>query len=804
MWVRAQVDYLQRLPNDREKRSALKELPPDLPQTYIRIFESIHASFPAKTRRYIQRLLKWLVYRERGTNTLIYSSYMIPSDLSSDSLRQIISVEKDYDWPTGEDLPTVDQLHHWLGCLIRVTEPRSGSCIELSHFTVKEFLSMSRDKVSNPDVQQYLVDCSDWTCLADDCMTYLTHSHFRDMEPPSLDEIETFLLNHPFYRYAAVAIFEHLSSYNVDIKPNSAIQRFFSIPPSKEFIFWLKVSNLLDGSRIELDMNAEIQKHPLTPLHFAAIAGLKNQMKQILANNITPTQATQFDVAPLHVTIAMSNETGFFFRAGYLEVPVDLYYNDFSNDKRMLQRYQRSLEITTLLVDSGANIDQRLVVKQVGFSDRHLMVTPLVLSLLCKNLRVANFLLDVGAKWDVIAKNNLGEAIDVCSVKNLLEIAPAWESVVECVAESEGHTGMKDTLDHWRHRRDEHDASHRPAHCSISTNIDPQKAFINAFTNEKWQKVRELLASHSNIDLNCFNRDGYSAVSCAATADKDTLRCILEHGGDPNLLTKDSCSALGRAAFNGRMENMELLLKFGGDIEHIDPNGFTSLFYAIMNGSLEALQLLISSGADVHAMLDDGSSALLVAIGQSNVPAFSALLLAGVDPNMPNNLGCSPLYEACNRGLHEVVGILLALPSVLANSLDAETMYLLNPLYVAASQGFDRIVKMLLNHGAKVDREGPRGLGSPLLEACAANHSAIVRLLLARGASLDVVGSRFGSAAGTARAFRREAILNILEAHEINPLPEEEDEWTDVDSSHSSGEEENEAMHGEISESLAT
>ena len=451
MWVRAQVDYLQRLPNDREKRSALKELPPDLPQTYIRIFASIHASFPEKTRRYIQRLLKWLVYCERETKYLVYGSFR-EAEMTFDSLRQIVCIENDRDWPTNEDLPTFDQLHHWLGCLIRlgVTESDKKPRIELSHFTVKEFLTMSSDKVSRPDVQQYLVDPSDWTCLADDCMTYLTHCRFRNIDFSTWDDVETFLSHHPFYRYAAVKIYKHLSSYHTDIEPNSAIQRFFSIPPSKEFTLWLQCSILLVewpcGIQDEFDVNTVKQGFPLSPLHFAAIAGLKNQIKQTLAYNVIPSvpaQAKSLDIAPLHVAIAISNNKKLYFRDGHLRIPINLHRSDYSEHRPLSVRYQRSLAVTRLLVDSGANINQQLVMNHVPNmtpslalsranvawpKQRNLQVTPLVLSLLCKNLSVANFLLDVGAKCDAVAENNLKEAIDVCSVKNLLELAPGWDS----------------------------------------------------------------------------------------------------------------------------------------------------------------------------------------------------------------------------------------------------------------------------------------------------------------------------------------------------------------------------------------
>ena len=408
MWVRAQVDYLQRLPNDREKRSALKELPPDLPQTYIRIFESIQITFPEKTTRYIQRLLRWLVYCETGRNVK-NQNYCA---MSFDELRQIICTENDHDWPTNEDLPVVDQLHHWLGCLVRITKSGNKSWIELSHFTVKEFLTMNRDNVSRLEVQQYLVDRSHWTYLADDCMTYLTHSHFRNTELSTLDEIRAFLSNHHFYAYVATTLYEHLSWYNTDMEPTSAIQQFFSVPLSTEFMLWLTCSTFLDAKAIledaEFDINAELRERFLSPLHFAAIAGLKNQIRHLLVENVIPSvpaQTEHLDVSPLHVAIAISNEAGFFVRNGCLELYLE-WCNEFMEDQRLLQRYQRSLEVTTLLVESGAHINQQLVIFQHFLQMKHLRVTPLVLSLLCKNLRVANFLLDVGADWDAIAESD--------------------------------------------------------------------------------------------------------------------------------------------------------------------------------------------------------------------------------------------------------------------------------------------------------------------------------------------------------------------------------------------------------------
>lgn len=44
-------------------------------------------------------------------------------------------------------------------------------------------------------------------------------------------------------------------------------------------------------------------------------------------------------------------------------------------------------------------------------------------------------------------------------------------------------------------------------------------------------------------------------------------------------------------------------------------------------------------------------------------------------------------------------------------------------------------------------------------------HNKVVGLLLSSGATIEIEGSRFKSAEGTARAFRKEAILKILDEH---------------------------------------
>lgn len=135
MWVRAQIDYLQRLLTDKEKRKAWKDLPPDLPQTYVRIFDTIDRTYPIQTTKFIQRLLKWLVLA-KSTAFNIYNN--IPGlEFTSRMLRQAICIEIESERLSDCEVATEPQILGWLGCLIRKSKS-ADIIISLHHQRVPE------------------------------------------------------------------------------------------------------------------------------------------------------------------------------------------------------------------------------------------------------------------------------------------------------------------------------------------------------------------------------------------------------------------------------------------------------------------------------------------------------------------------------------------------------------------------------------------------------------------------------------------------------------------------------------------
>ncbi|MCJ1388912.1 hypothetical protein MMC18_001763 [Xylographa bjoerkii] len=116
-WVRCQIDYLGLLPSDRERRNALKELPPTLPAIYIRILERLDITYPRQTQLYIQRILIWLTL----------------ANLRLASLTHPISIEEDTCRFDTEAIPDMAEISKWCSSLIRIDLKRKE--IALSHFT---------------------------------------------------------------------------------------------------------------------------------------------------------------------------------------------------------------------------------------------------------------------------------------------------------------------------------------------------------------------------------------------------------------------------------------------------------------------------------------------------------------------------------------------------------------------------------------------------------------------------------------------------------------------------------------------
>ncbi|KAL8996536.1 MAG: hypothetical protein Q9169_003973 [Polycauliona sp. 2 TL-2023] len=443
MWVRAQIDYLQRLPNDAEKRKALEQLPPDLHQTYGRILDTIDSSYPVQTTRYIQRILKWLVLvgdddsRPDGNG---HSSVK----LSIFGLSEAICIEDGGEWPTSETVPTKDQIVRWLGCLGRVT--KDSNRLQLSHFTIREFLQMATPTICSPAVQKFL-DLS---------------------QSDGDDDQSTFC----YYVAASLIYHVHLLS-DRGTYDSKLIRMFLSVPPSPAFRLWAAYHSKFPGA-------AYIKSIP-SPIHFACMTDLASQGTRLLQQGTDPDDMENLKdlgATPLHVAISNSSVIFVLIQTNSRLI---WHSRETFGDASLLQNRICSRKMVRSLVKFGADVNRRVICSgddPLG----GLAVTPLTLAISCGDWEMANHLLNAGADWHAIMDRSINsyarqvasdEVIDMYSIQRVLECNnPDLEHTVQRVLDVTSRTDLRDRIQEWRLQRDRNSPDEQTESPTMSESVE--------------------------------------------------------------------------------------------------------------------------------------------------------------------------------------------------------------------------------------------------------------------------------------------------------------------------------------------
>ncbi|TQB70154.1 hypothetical protein MPDQ_000932 [Monascus purpureus] len=118
------------------------------------------------------------------------------------------------------------------------------------------------------------------------------------------------------------------------------------------------------------------------------------------------------------------------------------------------------------------------------------------------------------------------------------------------------------------------------------------------------------------------------------------------------------------------------------------------------------------------------------------------------------------LHAASFKGFDKVVQMLLDHGA----DVNAQGEYYGSALQAASFKGFDKVVQMLLDHGADVNAQGGR-FGSALHAASSSGHEKVVQMLLDHGADVNAQGGYYGSALYTASSSGHEKVVQMLLDH---------------------------------------
>ena len=163
-------------------------------------------------------------------------------------------------------------------------------------------------------------------------------------------------------------------------------------------------------------------------------------------------------------------------------------------------------------------------------------------------------------------------------------------------------------------------------------------------------------------------------------------------------------------------------------------NGNTPLHDAVGWNVPEAARILIDAGADICVSNHEreGQYALYMASLRGSTETMGMLLQAHIESNalqFQGTAGVTPLHVAAVHGLEEQVENILKKSSDVINKASQHNK---TALHYAAERNWIGVVRLLVQHGAKVDTKDASGK-TPLSWAAKNNNVEIAKILLENG-----------------------------------------------------------------------
>ncbi|WP_375120599.1 ankyrin repeat domain-containing protein [Paenibacillus sp. CR_12] len=194
---------------------------------------------------------------------------------------------------------------------------------------------------------------------------------------------------------------------------------------------------------------------------------------------------------------------------------------------------------------------------------------------------------------------------------------------------------------------------------------------------------------------------------------------------------KDMDRQLIESAEQGNAEQVRQLLQSGANIDATDEQGRTAVMAATYRNHVDTVDALIQAGADINIRDHQLNNVFLYAGAEGMLNILRLAIDADADVTLTNRFGGTALIPASDRGHVEIVQELLTRTSVDVNHINNLNWTALLEAVILGdgSENYQRIVKLLLDHGA--DPELPDGNGvTPLQHARERGYQEIERILM--------------------------------------------------------------------------
>lgn len=206
------------------------------------------------------------------------------------------------------------------------------------------------------------------------------------------------------------------------------------------------------------------------------------------------------------------------------------------------------------------------------------------------------------------------------------------------------------------------------------------------------------------------------------------------------MLSKDKDTLVHLATRADAKECLAALLASGIDanVRRAD-NGATALMLAAQNGHPECMEILLANGAVANEVQAEGTAALHYACRWGHVECIRLLLATPkIDVNVARVDGITPLMVAAFNGRDDCVAMLLGSKAKADVSLRSAEH--LSAIDYACREGYAAVTQQLLDAKAPMDQGIPQlGNTAPVHWASAGGHAKVLKILLRAGASADAL-----------------------------------------------------------------